>query len=124
MHAILQSYNGILNIIPAGLLQTKPLAQIKSFAITHHENHLAQVTIDAYLHEESADVKVGYVRLKAIADALANVDPSLSAWYSLPETKNGKAIALSSREEFIADYNRKTKIRQTMTPVFLLYNNS
>ncbi|QGJ67667.1 hypothetical protein FDU21_13335 [Xanthomonas oryzae pv. oryzae] len=106
------------------MLQTKPLAQIKSFAITHHENHLAQVTIDAYLHEESADVKVGYVRLKAIADALANVDPSLSAWYSLPETKNGKAIALSSREEFIADYNRKTKIRQTMTPVFLLYNNS
>ncbi|WP_418115126.1 Imm52 family immunity protein [Xanthomonas oryzae] len=73
------------------------------------KNHLAQVTIDAYLHEESADVKVGYVRLKAIADALANVDPSLSAWYSLPETKNGKAIALSSREEFIADYNHKNK---------------
>ncbi|MGX8285221.1 Imm52 family immunity protein [Xanthomonas oryzae] len=80
---------------------------------------LIRATIDASLPEEILGVEAGYVRLKAIADALANVDPGLSAWYSLPDTKHGKAIALSDREDFITDYNRKIKSRATDSTAFL-----
>ena len=58
-------------------------------------NRLVRATVDASLPEEILDVNTGYVRLKAIADALADVDPSLGAWYSLPETRRGLAVSLS-----------------------------
>ncbi|QBG91299.1 Imm52 family immunity protein [Xanthomonas oryzae] len=83
------------------------------------KSHLAETIVNAWFPRDILDVNAGYDRLKAIADALANVDPSLSAWYSLPDTKHGKATALADREDFIADYNQKIKSRATDSTEFL-----
>ncbi|QSQ38949.1 Imm52 family immunity protein [Xanthomonas translucens] len=65
---------------------------------------MIRAAIDATLQEQVIDTDAGYERLLTIGRALAEIDPTLNQWYSLPETKNGKAVSLFDRSAFIANY--------------------